>query len=255
MFCNMCGNQLPDTAMFCNKCGARLQSAQPAQPVGGAAPAHQARGGGVSQGWVPTQNTAHQAPVYQVQPDQMQTAAKLSIEGVRIAAMVMAALTICTSFMSWMAPASLVTSLTGAASTLLDVFTGGTAPTMTFQSSYSLWTIPGLISNASVMADYLGESSISLYFSFLYIPLAMFVAGIVLVVVGIVKTVNRNGGKIVLVWGSLLFLISAVIFMIVSFTLESGGYVSGLQTGVVLCIIFSLAALVLSIVSKDSVQA
>lgn len=231
MFCSKCGTQLSDTAAFCNKCGAQVQTRQTTG----------------NQNATKTYSNSGEGVTVQ---SQVQVVSNLSIPGVRIAALVIAVLTVCTSFMTWYEPS---TTLTGSASLLnfASLFTDESASTISFAESYSLWTLPSLISNLSDLANIVGSNASDL--SLLYIPLVLFVFGVVFVVVGIVKTFNRYGGKAALVWANLLFLAASIVYAAIYY-IGLSDYVGG-DTVAMLCAVFSFVGLVVSGVSEDPEQA
>ena len=173
----------------------------------------------------------------------------------RIAAIVIAMLTVCTSFMTWYVPSKSVTSSAGlvnGVSTLSSIFTGTSASNISFADSYSLWTSPSLISNLSNLANTVGSDASAA--SLLYIPFILFIVGIVLAVVGIVKTLNRKGGKAALVWANALFLVACMahltIYVVFGSSIGLGGG-SDLAPAMISCPLFAVVGLIVSGISKD----
>ncbi len=248
MFCTKCGNKLSGTAKFCSRCGMQIQAQQAQQAVENQTE-NQAENQTENQAENQNATKTYSKPEVPTVQNQARAVSKPSISGVRIAAIVVAMLTVCTSFMTWYTPASGLSSIVNSASSFLGILSSGSVSIPTLEESYNLWMTPDLVSTASTLFEYAGKSNN--YFSYLYIPFVLFIVGVVLAVVGIVKTYKRNGGKAALVWANVVFLLAYLLAFNAGDALVAVYRYIYSNDLLLYCTGISIAGIVVSAVSKN----
>ncbi len=234
MFCPKCGNQVSDTATFCNKCGAQVQARQVQQTV-------------ENQNTNETRLKPEEGAAVQNQAQVVSNAvSKPSISGGRIAAIVITMIAICTSFMPWYEPGYALSYIVNNISSFLGLLSSGSVSIPTLEESYNIWMTPDLVNTVSTLLEYAGKSSSKL--PYLYLTFALFILGIVLAVVGVVKTYKRNGGKAALVLANLVFLSASLAYY---FGHSNYFYPGNYAVLSLCCLVISIIGVIVSGASKN----
>lgn len=237
MFCPKCGNSLPDGASFCNKCGAKLENARVAAKQGSS-----------------TTSVSSPSSVAQ-QAVASASSTRPSLQGVRVAAVVLVVAMLLTAFMPWFEPDGALRAAGGAVSGLAELFGGGSASSDSFDESYGLWQMFSLIGEGQQFASYMGSSSLGTYFLLFWIPFALSVLAAVLGIVGIAKTFGRTGGKGALVGAAALMLLACLAFWFINLMFYHGGYAeSMLPSGPIAGLVFSVVALIAAAASRGKAK-
>lgn len=181
--------------------------------------------------------------------------AKPSLQGVRVAAVVLVVAMLLTAFMSWFEPDGALRAAGGAVSGLAELFGGGSASSASFDESYGLWQMFSLIGEGQQLASYMGSSTLGAYFLLFWIPFALWVLAAVLGIVGIAKTFGRTGGKGALVGAAVLMLPACLAFWFINLMFYHDGYAeSMLPSGPIAGLVLSVVALIAAAASRGKAK-